>query len=191
VPSTRTSTERSGNATPSASSARSRPNTSFRTISGNLAYLRKLASDPSYRVTSATSDDVQVRIAGDVAWVTAAWEASIVPLHTPDAVPHQDRGRYTGIYERRGGRWIIVTEHMSEAPHDPKVLEAHARTASERHWRSREAHGEAVSRSFRVIDNQTVLETGTIRNGTTQRRYTFVWSWQDLRWTLAASHESD
>ncbi|CAN5539198.1 hypothetical protein BH18ACI1_BH18ACI1_15800 [soil metagenome] len=32
-------------------------------------------------------------------------------------------GRYTGVYEKRGGKWLLIAEHFSEAPHDRKLME--------------------------------------------------------------------
>jgi hypothetical protein len=88
----------------------------------NLDYLRTLAGEADYRVVRAASEDVQVRVSGDAAWVTAAWTTAIVSARTPNQEPHEDKGRYTGIYERRGGRWLLVAEHLSEAPHDRELM---------------------------------------------------------------------
>jgi hypothetical protein len=90
----------------------------------NLDYLRTLSAEADYRVVRAASDDVQVRVSGDAAWVTAAWTTAIVSARTPNQEPHEDKGRYTGIYERRGGRWLLVAEHLSEAPHDRDLMRA-------------------------------------------------------------------
>jgi hypothetical protein len=37
--------------------------------------------------------------------------------------PHTDRGRYTAILEKRNGQWMVLAEHVSEAPHDRKLME--------------------------------------------------------------------
>jgi ketosteroid isomerase-like protein len=98
----------------------------------NLAYLRKLRTHPPYRVVKATSEDVRVRVAGDAAWVTARWIVAVVPVDEPTDDPHEDHGLYTGIYERRGGRWLLVGEHMSEAFHDPVLMKRGVEAASRR-----------------------------------------------------------
>ncbi|HET7585276.1 MAG TPA: nuclear transport factor 2 family protein [Gemmatimonadaceae bacterium] len=35
---------------------------------------------------------------------------------TPTGDPHVIRGAWTALFERRGGRWVIVQEHLSDAP---------------------------------------------------------------------------
>ena len=46
----------------------------------NLDYLRTLSGDADYRVVRAASDEVQVRVSGDAAWVTAAWTTAIARI---------------------------------------------------------------------------------------------------------------
>jgi hypothetical protein len=40
-----------------------------------------------------------------------------------NAEPHKDMGRYTGVYEKRSGKWLLIAEHFSEAQHDRKLME--------------------------------------------------------------------
>ncbi len=61
---------------------------------------------------------------GNVAVASGTWTWSGVPLGNLQGEPHTDTGRYTMVLEKRGGKWMIVAEHYSEAPHDKKVLEA-------------------------------------------------------------------
>jgi hypothetical protein len=49
----------------------------------------------------------------------------------PAGEPHEDHGLYTGIYERRAGRWVLVGEHMSEAFHDHARMQREAESASQ------------------------------------------------------------
>jgi ketosteroid isomerase-like protein len=35
---------------------------------------------------------------------------------TPEDRPHTLRGAWTAVFERRGGRWVIVQEHLSDPP---------------------------------------------------------------------------
>ena len=95
----------------------------------NLAYLRSLRANPKIDILEATSDDLDVRVHGNLAYLTAAWRTVGRAAGDPDAIRHVDTGRYTGIYERRGGAWMLSTEHMSEALHDPERLAAEVRTA--------------------------------------------------------------
>jgi uncharacterized protein (TIGR02246 family) len=89
----------------------------------NLDELRKEAANPNYKVLTATSDDLKVRISGNTALVTGNWVATTVPRTDANAEPHKDTGRYTGVYEKRNGKWLLIAEHFSEAPHDRKLME--------------------------------------------------------------------
>lgn len=42
-----------------------------------------------------------------------------VPHLTPDGRPHVIAGAWTAVFARRGGRWVIVQEHLSDAPQPP------------------------------------------------------------------------
>jgi len=85
---------------------------------------RKEMTKPTYKVLSATSDGVKVKVSGNMAFVTGNWAGTTVPPNDATAEPHMDKGRYTGIYEKRGGNWLLVVEHFSEAQHDRKLMEA-------------------------------------------------------------------
>ena len=39
-----------------------------------------------------------------------------IPHRTPQGMPHVIGGAWTALFERRGGRWVIVQEHLSDAP---------------------------------------------------------------------------
>ena len=49
----------------------------------------------------------------DAAAVTAPYR---IPHLTPRGMPHVVGGAWTAVFERRGGRWVIVQEHLSDAP---------------------------------------------------------------------------
>ncbi len=40
-----------------------------------------------------------------------------VPHLTPRGEPHVIAGAWTAVFQRRGGRWVIVQEHLSDVPH--------------------------------------------------------------------------
>lgn len=90
----------------------------------NLEDMRKEAANPNYKVLTATMDDVKVKVSGNMALVTANWSSTMSPRSNANAEPHKDTGRYTGIYEKRDAKWLLVAEHFSEAQHDKKVMEA-------------------------------------------------------------------
>jgi ketosteroid isomerase-like protein len=52
-------------------------------------------------------------LAPDAAVMTATYR---VPHLTPQGVPHVVAGAWTAVLVKRGGRWLIVQEHLSDAP---------------------------------------------------------------------------
>jgi ketosteroid isomerase-like protein len=49
----------------------------------------------------------------DAAVVTTTYR---VPHLTPAGAPHVLAGAWTAVFARRGGRWVIVQEHLSDVP---------------------------------------------------------------------------
>lgn len=49
----------------------------------------------------------------DAAAVTATYR---VPHRTPRGEPHELAGAMTLVFARRGGRWVVVQEHLSDRP---------------------------------------------------------------------------
>lgn len=59
-------------------------------------------------------DDMVVDVLSrDAAVITAKYR---VPHWTPDGNPHVLGGAWTTVWSRRGGRWAIVQEHLSDLP---------------------------------------------------------------------------
>ena len=52
-------------------------------------------------------------LAPDAAVVTTTYR---VPHLTPAGQPHVIAGAWTAVFQRRGGRWVIVQEHLSDTP---------------------------------------------------------------------------
>lgn len=52
-------------------------------------------------------------LAPDAAVVTTTYS---VPHLTPSGAPHVIAGAWTAVFQRRGGRWVIVQEHLSDLP---------------------------------------------------------------------------
>ena len=52
-------------------------------------------------------------LSGDAAVMTTTYQ---VPHTTPAGAPHVIAGAWTAVFARRGGRWVIVQEHLSELP---------------------------------------------------------------------------
>ena len=52
-------------------------------------------------------------LGADAAVITAEYR---VPHHTPEGVPHTVAGAWTAVFARRGGRWVVIQEHLSDLP---------------------------------------------------------------------------
>ena len=52
-------------------------------------------------------------LSADAAVLTATYT---IPHLTPDGRPHVVGGVWTAVFARRGGKWVIVQEHLSDAP---------------------------------------------------------------------------
>lgn len=59
-----------------------------------------------------TSMDIDV-LSHDAAVLTATYR---IPHATPQGRPHNLGGAWTAVFANRGGRWVIVQEHLSDAP---------------------------------------------------------------------------
>jgi len=58
--------------------------------------------------------DVYVdRLSENAAVLTATWS---IPHIAPTGRPHVIRGAWTAVFRRLGGKWLIVTEHLSVPP---------------------------------------------------------------------------
>jgi len=43
-----------------------------------------------------------------------------IPHATPEGRPHNLGGAWTAVFANRGGRWVIVQEHLSDTPSPPE-----------------------------------------------------------------------
>jgi ketosteroid isomerase-like protein len=101
----------------------------------SLEDMRREWANTKFRKLTASTDDIKVKVSGNMALVTANWTATTIPRDVPNAEPHKDTGRYTGVYEKRGGKWLLVAEHFSEAPHDRKLMEQQVLKAGQEYVR--------------------------------------------------------
>lgn len=99
---------------------------------GNLEQLKKEWADTSYKALSATTENPKVKIVGNSALITADWTFTSQGT-SPNSIEHFDRGRYTGVYEKRDGKWMLIAEHFSEAPHDKKLMEQQVMKAGQQY----------------------------------------------------------
>ena len=42
-----------------------------------------------------------------------------IPHRTPEGAPHTIGGAWTALFERRGDRWVVTQEHLSDLPAPP------------------------------------------------------------------------
>jgi len=61
--------------------------------------------------TVAANDDLKATRRGDIAWTSSTFHGTVVQK---DGKTMQLLGRHTAIWEKRGGHWVIVHEHVSE-----------------------------------------------------------------------------
>ena len=64
-----------------------------------------------------TSMNVDV-LAPDAAVMTSTYR---IPHLAPNGMSHVIGGAWTAVFQKRGGRWVIIQEHLSDAPSDPSM----------------------------------------------------------------------
>ncbi len=84
-------------------------------------YARERAA-PSYRRISLQHDNVIIRVVGRMALVTNDYTARTSPVDAPNDEPEVTRGRHTGVFEKRDGRWVVLAEQDTEQPHDDSTM---------------------------------------------------------------------
>ena len=90
-----------------------------------LKYFREQRANPEFRTNSLKHERQNVRVVGDMALVTNDWIATTTLTQSQIAVPVTDSGRYTGVFEKRNGRWMVIAEHDSDKiQYDDKLMVA-------------------------------------------------------------------
>ena len=64
-----------------------------------------------------TSMNVDV-LAPDAAVMTSTYR---VPHLTPMGMPHVIGGAWTAVFQKRGGRWVVIQEHLSDVQNNPNI----------------------------------------------------------------------
>lgn len=105
------------------------PDASARIRSEVLERIKKENAKPTFKLSELTSDDVKVKVSGNLAVVTAKWKSTGTAVKG-DGEPHSDEGYYTAVYEKRNGRWLLLSDHATEKPHTPEELEPSLKKAS-------------------------------------------------------------
>jgi ketosteroid isomerase-like protein len=88
-----------------------------------LKYYARERDRPSYRRLSLKHENVIVRAVGDMAVVTNDYTSQTAPLDASAAEPETTRGRHTGVFAKRNGRWMVIAEQDTEQPHDADMIE--------------------------------------------------------------------
>ncbi len=77
-------------------------------------YVGQNMKQPQWQWTSMNVDV----LAPDAAVITSTYR---VPHRTPTGMNHVIGGAWTAVFEKRGGRWVIIQEHLSDVPGDPHL----------------------------------------------------------------------
>ena len=67
-------------------------------------------------------------LSADAAVLSAEYQ---VPHRTPEGEPHTIAGAWTAVFARRDGRWVVIQEHLSDAPE--AAMDSTGSDASVRH----------------------------------------------------------
>ena len=90
-----------------------------------LKYHKQQRDSPDYRSISLKHENMKIRVVGNMALVTNDWTSVTAPVDQPNAEPTTDNGRYTGVFEKRNGRWMVIAEHDSvRIVHDDRKMVA-------------------------------------------------------------------
>ena len=78
-------------------------------------YVGSNMQNPTWEWTSMHFDV----LAPDAAVMTATYR---IPHTTPRGMPHVIGGAWTALFVNRGGRWVVIQEHLSDAPAAPDSM---------------------------------------------------------------------
>lgn len=87
-----------------------------------LKYHKRQRDKPDHKLISREYLNVKVHVVGKMALVTNDWISVTSPIDSTNAEPTADKGRYTGVFEKRNGRWMAIAEDDSEQIHDDKWM---------------------------------------------------------------------
>lgn len=98
------------------SAAAGRITTTRAALQGELRYfwenIGQNMRDPRFTWTESYADV----LSRDAAVLTGRYAIRHI---TPRGEPHEIAGVWTALFERRGGRWVITQEHLSDVPEAP------------------------------------------------------------------------
>jgi hypothetical protein len=77
-------------------------------------YVGQNMRDPHWEWTSMNVDV----LAPDAAVMTSTYR---IPHVTPMGIPHVIGGAWTAVFQKRGGRWVVIQEHLSDVQSNPNI----------------------------------------------------------------------
>jgi hypothetical protein len=108
----------SGRATTTRAALQSQVETFWRYVGSNMR-------NPRWEWTSMNIDV----LSPNAAVMTATYR---IPHLNPHNMPHTIGGAWTAVFANRGGRWVIVQEHLSDVPPQPEAA-AQSDTSAHQH----------------------------------------------------------
>lgn len=77
-------------------------------------YVGRNMRQPRWEWTSMTVDV----LAPDAAVMTSTYR---IPHLTPMGMPHVIGGAWTAVFQKRGAKWVIIQEHLSDVQSNPNI----------------------------------------------------------------------
>lgn len=139
------------------------PDGSFKNRTQVLERIKKQKAAPTFKTSAATSNDVKVKVSGNLAVVTGGWKTTSSSIEA-DAVSHTNQGRYTVVYEKRNGHWLLITDHATQKIRTPEELEPELRKASDDFDKAFEAKNAATFEKLLADDFTHTNENGRVTN---------------------------
>lgn len=127
-----------------------------------LEEVKKQKTSPTYRISKIGSDDVKIKLSGDLAVVTAKWDATTHSME--DDEPHEDAGHYVSVYEKIKGRWQLISEMGNEKPHTPEEIEPTLKRASNKYDEAVKTGDKKAFEKLLAEDYSSTNTDGKIRN---------------------------
>ena len=128
-----------------------------------LERMKKEKAAPTFQLKALTSEDVKVKVSGDLAVVTGKWKSTTTSMEN-DASPHDDQGYYTAIYEKRNGNWLLIADHATEKVHTAEELEPDVKKASDAFDKAVSTKSVALWEKLLADDFTSTNENGRVSN---------------------------
>lgn len=127
-----------------------------------LEEVKKQKSNPDYRISAIGSDDVKVKISGNMAVVTAKWNATTHSME--DEEPHDDEGHYVAVYEKKGDKWQLISDMGNEKPHTPEELKPSLEKASAKYDEAIKKRDKEAFKKLLAEDYQSTNTEGRVNS---------------------------